>query len=155
MGIEGEKRQYRALVVGCVMLRKQIPLARDRQQRPPFILGFGGILDQQPVVYVKQPGPPFRSLKIARQPEQIGGNPPQHNAPSTQVSLLPPPCDEFTIREPSRTATRVRPPANTRGEPPSSTNGLRSMWRGASSGLPSAPSTSVGCTDSLTGSWAI
>src|SRR5579871_86937 len=28
----------------------------------------------------------------------------------TQVSLLPPPCEEFTTREPLRSATRVRPP---------------------------------------------
>src|SRR5215831_10254427 len=114
-------------------------LARHSQQRPPFVLGFSRILHQQPVIYVKQPGSPFRPLKIARQPKQIASDPYQHGAPSTQVSLLPPPCDEFTISEPSRNATRVRPPANTRGKPPSSTNGLRSMCRGASSGLPSAP----------------
>ena len=29
---------------------------------------------------------------------------------STQVSLLPPPCDELTTSEPARSATRVRPP---------------------------------------------
>ena len=29
---------------------------------------------------------------------------------STQVSLLPPPCDEFTTSEPLRRATRVSPP---------------------------------------------
>jgi hypothetical protein len=29
---------------------------------------------------------------------------------STQVSLLPPPCDEFTTSEPRRSATRVSPP---------------------------------------------
>ena len=29
---------------------------------------------------------------------------------STQVSLLPPPCDEFTTSDPLRSATRVRPP---------------------------------------------
>src|SRR4030095_12541347 len=32
---------------------------------------------------------------------------------STQVSLLPPPCDEFTTSEPFLSATRVRPPAIT------------------------------------------
>ena len=29
---------------------------------------------------------------------------------STQVSLLPPPCDELTTSEPRRKATRVNPP---------------------------------------------
>jgi len=31
---------------------------------------------------------------------------------STQVVLRPPPCEEFTTRDPSRNATRVRPPGN-------------------------------------------
>ena len=29
---------------------------------------------------------------------------------TTQVSLLPPPCEEFTISDPARRATRVSPP---------------------------------------------
>ena len=33
-----------------------------------------------------------------------------HHARSTQVSLLPPPCEEFTTSDPRRSATRVRPP---------------------------------------------
>src|SRR5437868_5293435 len=32
------------------------------------------------------------------------------HARSTHVSLLPPPCDEFTTSEPLRNATLVRPP---------------------------------------------
>src|SRR5262249_50205628 len=119
--------QDRPFVVGGIVLGKHIPLAGHGQQRPPFIPGFARILHQHPVVYVEQPGAPFRPLKIASQAKQIAGNPPQHGAPSTQVSLLPPPCDELTISEPSRSATRVRPPANTRAEAPSSTNGRRSM----------------------------
>ena len=35
------------------------------------------------------------------------------DASSTQVSLLPPPCDELTTSEPLRMATRVRPPGST------------------------------------------
>ena len=34
-------------------------------------------------------------------------------AASTQVSLLPPPCEEFTTSDPLRSATRVRPPGST------------------------------------------
>src|SRR5690348_6141333 len=127
-------------------------VASHGHQWPPSIPRFARILHQQPVVYVEQAGASFRPLQIASQPIQIAGNPPQHGAPSTQVSLLPPPCDELTISEPSRSATRVRPPANTRAGAPSSTNGRRSMWRGTSRGLPPASCTSVGWTDSFTGS---
>ena len=35
---------------------------------------------------------------------------PARRVSTTQVSLLPPPCDELTTREPARRATRVRPP---------------------------------------------
>ena len=35
-------------------------------------------------------------------------------ARSTQVSLLPPPCDEFTTSDPLRSATRVNPPGTMR-----------------------------------------
>src|SRR6185436_14651672 len=33
---------------------------------------------------------------------------------STQVSLLPPPCDELTTSDPLFSATRVRPPGKTK-----------------------------------------
>ncbi len=49
----------------------------------------------------------------------------------TQVSLLPPPWELFTISEPSWRATRVSPPVVTYGCSPVSTNGRRSTWRGA------------------------
>ena len=35
------------------------------------------------------------------------------DADSTHVSLLPPPCDEFTTSEPLRIAPRVSPPGST------------------------------------------
>ena len=50
----------------------------------------------------------------------------------TQVSLVPPPCDELTTREPSRSATRVSPPGTRLIVRPDSTYGLRSICRGAS-----------------------
>ena len=59
--------------------------------------------------------------------------------------MEPPPCEEFTTSEPSRNATRVRPPGNTQVDLPVIANGRRSIWRGASL-LP----TSVGETDSFT-----
>ena len=61
----------------------------------------------------------FGALHVARGPVQVTGSPTQHQpAPpsdsSTQVSLVPPPCEEFTTSEPSRSATRVSPPGTTR-----------------------------------------
>ncbi len=48
-----------------------------------------------------------RSGPSARGCSSNGLNP---SASTTQVSLLPPPCDELTTRDPSRRATLVRPP---------------------------------------------
>src|SRR5262249_58824867 len=90
----------------------------------------GGPENGQGVVHYKGGHPPLRAFEVARGPEQMVGDSPQHQTSTTQVSLLPPPCDEFTIREPSRSATRVRPPGSTRAFDPSSTNGGRSTWRG-------------------------
>ena len=44
---------------------------------------------------------------------------------------MPPPCDELTTSEPALSATRVRPPGAIRTSLPDSTNGRRSIWRGA------------------------
>src|SRR3954462_6619771 len=51
--------------------------------------------------------------------------------PTTQVSFVPPPCDEFTTSEPSFNATRVRPPGTITISLPERMKGRRSMWRGA------------------------
>ena len=51
---------------------------------------------------------------------------------STHVSFEPPPCEELTIIEPSRSATRVRPPGTIWMSSPNTANGRRSTWRGAS-----------------------
>ena len=45
--------------------------------------------------------------------------------------MQPPPWEEFTTSEPSFRATRVRPPGTRRTSRPDSTNGRRSMCRGA------------------------
>ena len=42
------------------------------------------------------------------------------------MSLLPPPCDEFTIREPFFKATRVRPPGVVYDDCAAKVNGLKS-----------------------------
>ncbi len=50
----------------------------------------------------------LRPLQVAAHPVQTVGDAREHQ--STQVSLLPPPCDELTTSEPRRSATRVNPP---------------------------------------------
>ena len=57
-----------------------------------------------------------RPLEIAREPEQrlgIARQEPHGSSASTQVSLVPPPCEELTMIEPSLSATRVSPPGST------------------------------------------
>ena len=67
---------------------------------------------------------------------------------STQVSFVPPPCDEFTTSVPARNATRVRPPGSTQVSRPVTAKGRRSMWRAAT-----PVSVSVGETDSFSVGW--
>lgn len=43
---------------------------------------------------------------------------PSASSASTHVSLLPPPCEELTTSEPRLSATRVRPPGNTKTSSP-------------------------------------
>src|SRR5258708_5720163 len=132
VGIEREEVEDRGVVGSRVRLGEQFALAENRKQRRPRLRVARRTLDQQMVVDVEQPRTPFGTFQIAGGPEKMARDSPEHQASSTQVSLLPPPCDELTINEPSRSATRVRPPASTRGLAPSSTNGRKSMCRGNS-----------------------
>src|SRR5688500_14239312 len=69
---------------------------------------------------------------------------------NTQVSLVPPPCEEFTTSEPSFSATRVSPPGTVVISSPQRMKGRKSMWRGA---MPC--STKVGQVDSASVGWAM
>src|SRR6187551_364049 len=72
-----------------------------------------------------------------------------------QVSLLPPPCDELTTKDPLRRATRVKPPRVTYELSPLNTNGRRSRWRGSTPSLHSVgavESETMGCATKLRGS---
>src|ERR1017187_1119924 len=69
---------------------------------------------------------------------------------STQVSLLPPPCDELTTIESFRKATRVRPPGMIEMRSPDKMNGRRSTWRPST-----VPSQTVGCCEKNTSGCAI
>jgi len=84
-------------------------------------------------------------------------NAPGAAAPNTQVSFVPPPCDELTMSDPSRSATRVSPPGTTVISLPDSTNGRRSMCRGAIPALTNVGDVeraSVGCAMYRSG-WAL
>src|SRR5574341_2405763 len=69
---------------------------------------------------------------------------------STQVSLVPPPCEELTTSEPSRSATRVSPPGTSVTALPLNTYGRRSTWRGA---IPEPQK--VGQVESASVGWAM
>src|SRR5690606_21273982 len=59
----------------------------------------------------------LRTPEVAAEPVELAGDAGEHQAISsrstTQVSLAPPPWEEFTTSEPSVIATRVRPPVVT------------------------------------------
>ena len=74
---------------------------------------------RRPVGDVEQARGVLGALDVARHPvELVGGagracvRRRRSSVASTQVSFVPPPCDELTTSEPSRSATRVRPPGH-------------------------------------------
>src|SRR3974377_1971269 len=82
----------------------------------------------------------FSAFDITSHPVKGFGDACQHAySRSTQVSLLPPPCDEFTTSDPLRSATRVRPPGTIVTFYPYKMYGRRSMWQPSNS-----PSNTVG-----------
>src|SRR5579862_371431 len=91
VGIEREEVENRGVVRGLVVLGKEFALAENRQQRRPRLHVARRTLDQQMVVDVEQAGSPFGAFQIAGGPEKMTRDSPEHQASSTQVSLLPPP----------------------------------------------------------------
>src|ERR1700680_3503807 len=136
--VEDEKSDHESVAGMAVLGREQFLLGGDADQRLPRLEVARRDFEQQMVVDVDQAGAPLAAFEGKPPPQQRTRYAPQHFSPSTQVSLLPPPCDELTMSEPSRSATRVRPPASTRGFSPSSTKGRRSTWRAANAAWPPA-----------------
>src|SRR5262249_2771262 len=100
----------------AVLGEELLPLARDDDHRQPALPGrelggegeVGG--DEQDA------GGALGPLQVATEPEAVIGDPRDHGASfCTQVSLEPPPWLELTTYEPSRSATRDRPPGKTQG----------------------------------------
>src|SRR5204863_4176029 len=89
----------------------------SRQRREPLPARRSLSGDVQPDVFVGEQCPrqilgPFQ---VTAEPECIFCEPAEQHQPppgdsTMNVSLLPPPCEELTTREPLRSATRVSPP---------------------------------------------
>jgi hypothetical protein len=99
------------------------PLVEDRigiedtHQHVPLGLGAAGNIHDQVVVGSDEACRILGTFDVTRHPVHPFRDPRQHgySRPSTiQVSLLPPPWEEFTTSDPSTIATRVRPPGSPR-----------------------------------------
>src|SRR5262245_21119225 len=95
-----------------IVLGKQRIVACRADQRAPLLLISRREIEAEPCVHVDEASDIFRALHVAAHPIKRIRKTAQHE--STHVSLLPPPCDEFTTREPFFNATRVRPPGSTK-----------------------------------------
>src|SRR5262249_24336938 len=97
------------------------------------------------------PGGAFGPLEVAAEPVHAFGSARErmvHSTSTTQVSLLPQPCDELTTVEPFRKATRVKPPIVTYVSAPDRMNGRKSRCRGSawsSTSVAAVESFSIGC----------
>ena len=109
--------------------QKGCPCAGQGQRDGDVLLEVASLRQQgQFAADVQCPRQVFGPLQIAAHPVEMRCGTRQHDYSSrTQVSLVPPPCDEFTTSDPSASATRVRPPATMRVWRPDSTNGRRSI----------------------------
>ena len=111
----GIEREPLGEFVGIVGPLYFLGAAQLHQQALPAAVRTGRALVQhQAQIHVKQARGVLRALDVAAHPVQAVGNAAQHWQVSywlsTHVSLLPPPCEEFTTREPCFSATRVSPP---------------------------------------------
>ena len=106
-GVDGRARMHLAVQIGA---------ARDLHDHVPREARLARQVEHQIAVHAREPRRRLGALEIARGPVEALGDARQeaHRFTATiQVSLLPPPCDEFTTNEPRRSATRVKPPGVT------------------------------------------
>src|SRR5262249_7756617 len=133
--IEGEKEEnVRSLGLAVLSAKGGLVSGRSHERSPLRAL-VGLQIEQVQEVHVDEARDVLGALEVPVHPVDAVGHAAQH-APSssTQVSLLPPPCDEFTTSEPSLSATRVRPPGSTKTSlPPLRMYGRRSTCRPLSS----------------------
>src|SRR6185369_11861148 len=151
--IEGEEADDRFLRRHAVAPREDVAVAGRVDERLPLLHRADRHVEDQVERHVHEARDVLRALDVAAHPVDRIGDAAQHcacvpipegggtvsiaasasaSSASTQVSLLPPPCEEFTTSEPSRNATRVRPPGSMFTSDPVSTYGRRSTWRSLS-----------------------
>src|SRR5208337_4628394 len=113
---KGEKLIHRLRIGFGVKLEEALLLARhDDEGVPAQPVWRRRLFQQHVIVHVENPRGVLGSLHVTRQPEQRIRDARQHyvaqeSSRRTQVSLLPPPWEEFTTSEPGCSATRVKPP---------------------------------------------
>ena len=124
--LEGDPVDGRRLRHHPMRRQKGLELTDRGESRGPAPTHDVLFLTQQrhPAVHIEHAREILRTLGVARHPVEVVGGTTQHA--STQVSFVPPPCEEFTTNEPSRNATRVRPPGTMTMSRPESTNGRKS-----------------------------
>ena len=129
VSVEAQELEHRLRYDGLVMLAiRRFDVQRNHggaQRLGETVAGLGQ--ERHAVMRIHEAREALRPLDVARHPVQMIGGAAQHAPSSTQVSLVPPPCEEFTTSDPSRSATRVRPPGTMVTSRPDSTNGRRSM----------------------------
>src|ERR1019366_67381 len=129
--IEGEKAHHAGLRGCAVAFEKGSAVAGGVHDGLPLIGEVLRQVEHQIVIDVEEAGDVFGAFDVAAEPVDGVGDPAEQGygvchgyccwpppgvgegAARTQVSLLPPPCEELTTSEPLRMATRVRPPGST------------------------------------------
>ena len=105
---------------GCWMqLFKQTPVGAGINQRGPLTGIARGVVERDAPAHFEKTHQIFGALDVAENPVEAVGYTAEHG--TTQVSLLPPPWDEFTTKESRLRATRVSPPGVTQVDCPRST----------------------------------
>src|SRR5690606_1616914 len=106
---------HAGFIRACVTLLEQPAQPHDAGQCLPSHGSTLRQVEQQLLRGVDEAGGVLGALQVARHPVQALCGTGQHQEASAtiHVSLLPPPCEEFTTSEPARMATRVRPPVVT------------------------------------------
>src|SRR5690606_36041329 len=108
--------------------------AGDVDQDAPAEMRAGRQVEQHLRIHIDQPRGILDAFEVAPEPVHAFGNTRKHQLTSSltiHVSLLPPPCDEFTTYEPLTSATRVSPPGVTYVSLPCRMKGRKSTWRGS------------------------
>ena len=115
--IQQQEFQHRRVVGLRVAMLEQFAGTDRGDHRPPAEAHRARQVQLQQAADADQARGVLRTTQVAAEPVQVVGDAREHQPISsrstTQVSLAPPPCDEFTTSEPSVIATRVRPPVVT------------------------------------------